>query len=152
MRFYLPEFKIASLRPPQRTFRSKVGGLPWGLAQEQWRRCQECWRLMSLLAQLRHHPPALDLGGGGHVLHLFQCQECFGYEAGQGNDAVMVPLRSLGQGLTQLPPSEDLRGILGGELDRLVGELWIEGYKTEDDDLKAMLGKQLFTQHKLSAF
>src|SRR5262249_25941024 len=124
MKFYVPKFQIASLKGPQTSFRSKFGGLPWGLPLTRWSRCQRCGRLMSLLAQLSHDPPALDLGGSEHVLHLFQCQECFGYDAGAGNDAIMVSVEELGHKLTQLPENEDLHGILGPGLDQLVGELW----------------------------
>ncbi len=102
---------------------------------------------MSLLAQLSHDPPAIDLGGAEHVLHLFQCQECFGYEPGQGNDAIMVPTEELGQGLTPLPANEDLGGVLASN-DQMVGELWIEGWKEEDDGLDPVLAKELFDRDK----
>jgi hypothetical protein len=138
MKFYLPKFQIATLQPPQRKFRSKFGGLPWGLPVERWCRCQQCGTPMSLLAQLSHDPPALDLGGPDHVLHLFQCQECFGFDSGQGNDAVFVPAKSLGKGLTD-PPEP---------LDKLVGELWINGWTEQDDGFDPALAKIIFDQKK----
>lgn len=138
MRFYLPKFEIATLQPPQKKFRSKFGGLPWGLPVDRWSLCQECGKPMSLLAQLSHDPPALDFGGPDHVLHLFQCQECFGYDAGEGNDAVFVPVKDLGRGLSE-PPAP---------LDLLVGELWIKGWTKQDDGLDPALYKQIFDQKK----
>jgi hypothetical protein len=93
---------------------------------------------MSLLAQLSHDPPALDLGGPDHVLHLFQCQECFGYDSGQGNDAVFVPVTDLGKVLTE-PPAP---------LDTLVGELWITGWSEQDDGFDPALYKVIFDQKK----
>jgi hypothetical protein len=148
MKFYVPKLQIATLQAPQTKFRSKFGGLPWGLPLEQWRRCRACGKLMSLLAQLSHDPPALDLGGPEHVLHLFQCQKCFGYDAAAGNDAVMVPVNDLGRGLTPLPSGEDLHGVLGPGLDQLVGELWIEGWNEEDDGLDPAFANELFNQDK----
>ena len=148
MKFYQPKLELAALKPPQRKLRSKFGGLPWGLPLARWSRCQSCGRLMSLLGQLCHDPPALDLGGAKHVLHLFQCQECFGYESGNGNDALMIPVRELDPRMTPLPEDEDLRGILGSDLDRLVGELWIKGWQEVDDGLDPIPAKDVFNQRK----
>lgn len=148
MKFYQPKFQIAALKGPQRKLRSKFGGLPWGLPLERWSRCQSCGRLMSLLGQLCHNPPALDLGGSKHVLHLFQCQECFGYESGKGNDAVMIPVRELGPKITPLPEAEDLHGLLGSDSDRLVGELWIEGWKKVEDGLDPIPAKDAYNERK----
>jgi len=103
---------------------------------------------MSLLTQLTHDSMALNLGGPEHVLHLFQCQECFGYDAGAGNDAIMVPVKDLDHGLTQLPAGEALGGVLGSSLDAMVGELWIDGWKEQDDGLAPGLAKELFDQDK----
>src|SRR4030095_1927637 len=148
MKFYVPKFKIAKVQPPQQQLRSKFGGLPWGLPIEQWNRCQTCGRLMSLLAQLIHHPPALDLGGPEHVLHLFQCQECFGYEPGEGNGAHMASIEELGRGLTQLPTDEDVSGVIASGIDAMVGELWIDGWTEQDDDLDPALAIELFDEEK----
>ena len=65
------------------------------------------------LAQLSHDPPALDLAGADHVLHLFQCQECSGYTTGEGNDAVMVPTEDLGnESEPRYHVDEDPSGII----------------------------------------
>lgn len=89
---------------------------------------------MSLLGQLKHDPPALDFGGPDHVLHLFQCQDCFGYESGHGNDAIFVSAQELGDALCEPPAG----------LERLVGELWIKDWIEEDDGLPSELAKDLF--------
>jgi hypothetical protein len=148
MKFFLPQLQIATLQPPQSRFRSKFGGLPWGLPVEKWSRCQQCHARMSLLAQLSHDPPALDLGDPEYVLHLFQCQNCFGYDAGEGNDAEMVRASELGRGLTPLPQGENLSGILATNLDQMVGELWIEGWTEQDDGFDPALAKELFDQDR----
>lgn len=138
MKFYVPKFQIATLQPPQTRFRSKFGGLPWGLPLERWCYCQTCGKPMSLLAQLRHDPPALYLGNPDQVLHLFQCQECFGYEPQKGNDAILVPFQELGKGLTEPQPP----------LELLAGELWIDGWEEKDDYLDPALAKKIFDQDK----
>lgn len=144
MKFYIPKFKIATLEEPQSCFRSKFGGLPWGLPLDRWSRCQNCGRLMSLLAQLSHDPPAFDLGGADHVLHLFQCQECFGCTTGDGNYAIMVPFAELGNDLTQIPVDEDSAGIISQGIGTMVGELWIDGWSEMDDGLGESLADDMF--------
>ena len=151
MKFFLPKFRIASLEAPQTTFQNKFGGLPWGLPLKMWRHCQSCGRRMSLLAQLKHEPPALDLGRSGDVLHLFQCQECFGFESGDGNDALIIPVNKLGTGLTRLPEDEDLSGALGQNLDQTIGELWIDSWKVEDDGFDPSLATDIFAPAKWAA-
>ncbi len=127
MKFYQPKFQIATLEAPQAKFQSKFGGLPWGLPAELWCRCQDCQKPMSLLAQLSHDPPALDFGVAEQVLHLFQCQECFGYETGQGNLAVFISSGDLGSGLSD-PPEP---------LDRMVGEF--NGPPPKPDEVGGMV-------------
>ena len=60
----------------------------------------------------------------------------------------MVPTKKLGYRATQLPSGEDLRGVLGPALDQMVGELWIDGWKEEDDGLDPALAIELFDQGK----
>jgi hypothetical protein len=113
---------------------------------------------MSLLAQLTHDPPALDLGGPSHVLHLFQCQDpgCLSMDPGMGNDAVMVPVEELGDGLTLLPESEELggcdaimiNGLVPSDLRLLVGELWIDGWLEHEDGFEAALAMNVFDYDK----
>lgn len=158
MKFYRPKLLIATLEGPQTRLLSKFGGLPWGLPTKRWSRCQQCGRLMSLLAQLTHDPPALDLGGPDHVLHLFQCQDpgCLGIEPGEGNDAVMVPIAELRDGLTQVPENEELggcdavmiNGVVPSHLRLLVGELWIDGWLAEDDEFSPELATHAFDCEK----
>lgn len=146
------------MQSPQTSLRSKFGGLPWGLPLERWRRCQECGRLMSLLAQLMHDPPALDLGGPDHVLHLFQCQDpgCLCMDPGMGNDAVMVPVDALSAGLTVVPENEELggcdavmiNGVVPPNLRLLVGELWIDGWEERDDGFDPNLSIDVFDYDK----
>lgn len=142
MKFHVPKFQLATMQPPQTTFCSKFGGIPWGLPLEVWSRCRLCGQLMALLAQLSHEPPAIDLGGPEHVLHLFNCQQC--YEA----NSLMFPVDELGDGLTPLPTDEPLEGILGENLHGMLAELWIDGWEEQDDGLDPSLAVELFDQKK----
>jgi hypothetical protein len=137
MRFYIPQFQIASMQPPQTEFRSKFGGLPWGLPSDRWSWCKQCRKPMSLLAQLCHDPPALDLGAADHILHVFQCQECFGIFDGS-RDAVIISATELGSRLTEPAPL----------LDRLVGELWLKGWTEHDDGLDPSLANDFYDERK----
>lgn len=157
MKFYIPKFLIATMQSPQMEFRSKFGGLPWGLQLDLWRRCEHCGRLMSLLAQLSHDPPALDLGGSGQVLHLFQCQDvgCNGFGAPGSDDAMILPQKELGRGLTPLPNNEDLSSALHYMIDGtdlkmkaegVVGELWIDGWEEHDDGFDSAVASSVLDQ------
>jgi len=75
MRFYRPVMTLAALQPAQDRLLSKLGGHPWGFPQQRWPICADCGSPMSMVAQIEHSPPAIDLGQPGAVLHLFSCAD-----------------------------------------------------------------------------
>jgi hypothetical protein len=70
---YLPRLVLQCMAPAQRALEDKLGGLPWGLPASRWPACRTCGEPQTLLAQLRHAPPRLDLGKAGRSLLVFQC-------------------------------------------------------------------------------
>ncbi|MBB3137765.1 hypothetical protein FHS26_005533 [Rhizobium pisi] len=127
MRFYRPTFELAALQQPQDRLVSKLGGRPWGFPQARWPVCPDCFYPMSMVAQLEHDPPAIDLGSAGGVLHLFFCANllCLSYGAG-GCEAVILRCEEIGHGLTEQPPDEDGNQSINGEV-------WISGWEPHDD-------------------
>lgn len=127
MRFYRPRFVLAALQGPQASLISKLGGLPWGYPADQWPVCNGCAEPQSLVAQLEHNPPALDLGTDGGVLHLFFCANvgCARYGTGLST-AVLLPNDALGYGLTAQPLSRDAAQSINGEA-------WITAWDSFDD-------------------
>lgn len=122
MKNYEPIFSLGALNPPQDRLRSKLGGLPWGLSRSYWPAG------MSLLAQLVHEPPMIDLGGD-YVLHLWHWSDPENYcdppdYVDDRKFSLLLPREKLGRGL--LPPP---RGT------RLFGEVVIEGWREFDDNM-----------------
>ncbi|MFN5468376.1 MAG: hypothetical protein ACK5ZC_13050 [Pirellulaceae bacterium] len=122
MKQYEPIFSIGCMNPPQDRLRSKFGGLPWGLSRNHWPKG------MSLLAQLVHEPPRIDLGGD-YVLHLWHWSDPEQYEDPpdyrvDARHALLLPRSQLGRGL--IPPPQGTR---------LFGEVWIEGWREFDDNM-----------------
>jgi len=93
--YYLPRLGfIPGVKSPAR-FEDKFGGLPWGVSRERWPRCAHCGSVQSLLAQLRHDPPLLDLGRVGRILYVFQCARwhengCDSFDPVSGANACFV--------------------------------------------------------------
>jgi len=136
MKYFSPQFKIATLAPKQKRLRSKIGGVPWGLPAKRWPKC--CGFPQKLLAQLCHKPPMLDLGTTGTVLYLFQCLECLGIDglgsgkSDSGGRAAFILHRSeMGSGFTTVD-GFDHSPEMG---ERLIGEAFIEGYQNADDGI-----------------
>jgi hypothetical protein len=127
MRYFLPNFKIASMEPPQDRLRSKIGGVPWGLPPHRWP--YHCGHPQKLLAQFLHEPPMLDLGEHGAVLHLFQCMHCIGIGRRGGRAAFILSRAAMGDGPVTVP-DYDAPSEYG---ERLIGELWIDGFEGRDD-------------------
>lgn len=75
MKCYVPELELGVLAPPPTGWVDKFGGLPWGFPASKWPICACCKRPQSLLAQVRHHPPRIDLGAEGRTLWVFQCEQ-----------------------------------------------------------------------------
>lgn len=142
MRYFTPQFQIATLIGEQKNLLSKIGGIPWGLPIERWPHC--CGEPQKLLAQLCHEPPMLDLGAPGAVLHLFQCLGCFGIDE-CGCNAFVIDQSELGDGLVQTPGYDD-------QLDqKLIGEFRISGWKEGDDGIPASRFPEFFNERKLWA-
>lgn len=93
--YYLPSLEfIPGVNSPIH-FEDKFGGLPWGVARERWPRCAHCGSVQSLLTQLRHDPPRLDLGRAGRILYVFQCARwhengCDSFDPASGANACFV--------------------------------------------------------------
>lgn len=93
--YYLPRLEfIPGVKPPTQ-FENKFGGMPWGTSEERWPRCAHCDSVQSLLAQLRHEPPKLDLGRPGRILYVFQCARwhengCDSFDPASGANACFV--------------------------------------------------------------
>ena len=125
----MPQLQIAALRPKQDRLRSKIGGVPWGLPPHWWPTC--CGHPQKLLGQFCHEPPMIDLGEEGAVLHLFQCLECLGLVDDSSRAAFIVDDSELSQGLVTIPGYDD-KPDLG---ERLIGEVWIDGWEANDDGI-----------------
>lgn len=70
---YRPVLSLPSDLSPDMAAVERLGGQPWGLADEFWPVCTDCKKRQSLLAQLSHHPQRLNLGAEGRMLFVFQC-------------------------------------------------------------------------------
>lgn len=83
---------------------------------------------MSMVAQLAHAPPMIDLGRPDSMLHLFYCANllCPSYGAADGCRAMILPCGELEAGLTLQPPDKE-----GGQ--SVNGEFWIVGWEQHDD-------------------
>lgn len=100
---------------------------------------------MKLLAQLRHEPPMLDLGIPGAVLYLFQCLACFGIPD-SGRVGFIVEPTDLGSAAVRVP---DYDAECEGQ--RLIGELWIAGWRDEEDGIPATRLPEFFDEGNLWA-
>lgn len=91
---------------------SRVGGLPVGFPSAQWPRCRRCGAPMTLLVQLIHTPPMIDLCADGRTLYVFQCadldrQGCRAFGDGDGGSACFVlGIGERGDEATEPPPSQ----------------------------------------------
>lgn len=118
---YKPLFAIAAGQPEQKKLRSKFGGRPWGLDKKHWPNG------MSLLAQLVHEPPMIDLGGD-YVLHLWhwntpeQYRDPPEYEF-HCDVSTLVRREELGDSLTPAPQGQPL-----------IGEVYIQGWEEVEDN------------------
>lgn len=52
MEYWQPKLVLPDGKPPQDRLIAKIGGLPWGFAQDQWPHCGECDKPMHLACQL----------------------------------------------------------------------------------------------------
>lgn len=87
---------------------------------------------MSMVAQLEHSPPAIDLGRCGAVLHLFSCADllCPSYGNPCGCAAVVLQHQEIGNTLTAPPPDEHADPVINGELR-------ITGWQASEDAVRA---------------
>lgn len=97
MNYYTPELAFGHL-PPQRKLQDKFGGLPWGIPQERWPRCQQCGNPMAHVMQMEHDTDRLDLGGD-RVLCVFMCFNfddcsCETWDAESEANAVLIVERN----------------------------------------------------------
>jgi len=129
MHFHRPEFVLAALQKPQARLLSKLGGHPWGFPQGRWPMCADCGYPMSMVAQLEHAPPMIDLGKPGGVLHLFYCANllCESWGVG-GCHAMILQCEELGSGPTPQPLDKDGDQVINGEL-------WIIGWESHEDQV-----------------
>ena len=91
---YRPILSLPADLPRETAAVERLGGQPWGLADEFWPVCKDCGKRQSLLAQLSHHPERLDLGAEGRMLFVFQCSHdpgmCDTWVGGAGANACFV--------------------------------------------------------------
>jgi len=129
MHFYRPKFVLAALQEPQDRLLSKLGGHPWGFPKQRWPVCPDCGCPESMVAQLEHAPPMIDLGETGGVLHLFHCANllCQSWGA-DGCHAILLRREEIGSGLTLQPPDKDGDQVINGEL-------WITGWEHHEDSV-----------------
>jgi len=83
---------------------------------------------MSMVAQLAHTPPVIDLGRAGSVLHLFFCANvaCRTYGDIDGCRAMILQCQEIGNGVTRQPADKE-----GGQ--SINGELWIVAWDRHED-------------------
>ena len=116
------------------TFRSKFGGLPWGLSPHRWPYCRECGEQMSCVVQVAVYGH-LDRAGpfvgrsdlSDRVLHVFTCERptvCSFWEPHAGANAAFFltfgELQVVGGG-TVVPDGP------------VLPEVWIEDWVSQDD-------------------
>jgi len=125
---YRPKFVLAALQPPQDRLLSKLGGQPWGFPQNCWPVCPGCDNPMSMVAQLAHTLPVIDLGRAGSVLHLFFCANvaCRTYGDIYGCRAMILQCQEIGNGVTLQPADKDAGQSINGEL-------WIVAWDRHED-------------------
>ncbi|HXY35892.1 MAG TPA: hypothetical protein VEI07_16780 [Planctomycetaceae bacterium] len=146
MKYFVPDIRLATELPPQRSVEDKFGGIPWGLKSDDWPKCSDCGHSQSLLAQLLHDPVRLNLGRAGRVLFVFQCNHdpgmCSTWEAGSGANAcfVLEPEALLDQ-MSSLPADEP-------ELEH---ELRVVGWFQREDGLPESLVPSFFDDDKYFA-
>lgn len=145
MRYFVPDICAASEAPPETTAQDKFGGVPFGLPQDKWPKCDDCGKSQSLLAQLIHDRTRLDLGRTGRVLFVYQCNHnpgmCATWDAHSGaNACIVVEPEELGHRLAELP---DDRPTVENEVRVLA---WIE----KDDGLPASLAPAFLSSDSLN--
>jgi hypothetical protein len=110
MNRFIPTLTLGVALPKQVAWEDKFGGLPWGFPLDLWPVCEECEEPLTFLAQLRHQPGRIDLGGENRVLYLFQCEGddgCSTWEVDGGTNAVLILEQDqLGSKLTESPDEE----------------------------------------------
>ena len=145
---------------------SKLGGLPWGFPAEAatpWPVCAECGCPMSFLAQFAPgaHVPRL---GKGHSLFVFKCERdsiCSFWEPdGGANACVLVPHAQLHDGFMAMPhggESEPAYRLVSADAASPVSEpqdedspvlleIWVQGWRAEDDGVPAELEPQFYDE------
>jgi len=127
MKSFLPRFRVATLTAEPARFRSKIGGVPWGLPIEKWPYC--CNAPQKLLAQILHEPPYVNLGGD-FVLYLFQCLECCGIDQ-EGRGVALVKRSDISDSPVTVA-DYDRQSELG---ESLIGELFFDGWDMVDDGI-----------------
>ena len=143
MQYFTPIFQVATLSRPLDRLCSKIGGVPWGFPADHWPVC--CGRPLKLLAQLIHEPPMLDLGTDGTVLHLFQCMDCLGINEPEGRISLILDRSQLDNGPAMVPGYND-----EGEFGRgLIGEFFINGWKSSDDGIPPKRLPEFFCEREL---
>ncbi|MBI3678357.1 MAG: hypothetical protein HY243_17235 [Proteobacteria bacterium] len=108
----------------------RLGGVPFGLPNALWPKCEECGKSQSLLAQFVHHPDRLDLGRDGRSLFVFHCNHdpgmCSDWEATSGANACIVIDREILQNTATPLPSDN---------PPIDDEVIIAGWIEKDDGL-----------------
>lgn len=111
MRYFVPDFVLASRLAAQSMVEDKIGGLPFGVDAFRWPRCAECGGVMSHIGQFRHDERRLDLGSVDRVLCAFQCEHdpgrCANWSPTSGANAVLVLDLDRGAGRAE-PPGDAL--------------------------------------------
>jgi hypothetical protein len=151
MRCFLPDIRLASELPEQAALEDKLGGVPWGLADELWPICSDCGKHQSLVAQFVHDDARLDLGKAGRVLFVFQCNHspgmCDVWAGGSGaNACFVVEPEDLSEGLTRLPedaPPTDLEVRIVGWKEMEDGVAEDQAFEFFDDDAHADLPEEV---------
>jgi hypothetical protein len=83
---------------------------------------------MSMVAQVAHTPPVIDLGRAASVLHLFFCANvaCRTYGGVDGCRAMIPQCQEIGNGVTRQPAHKESGQSINGEL-------WIVAWDRHED-------------------
>jgi len=146
MRYFVPDIYVAAEVAAETNVQDKFGGIPWGLSRNKWPTCRDCGRSQSLLAQLTHDSQRLDLGRGGRVLFVFQCNHdpgmCETWDANSGaNACFVVESENLGDTLSALPNDTPL----------VENEVRVRTWIERDDGLPDSLISAFYSSRGLNA-
>ena len=144
MKYFIPKLESSENLKVPFSFKEKLGGIPFGLIDEEYPFCKECGIPMSLLSQFEHNSERLNLGREGRAMFVFQCNNekiCEAWDAESGaNSCFIAEPENLTGEFTKLPEKEFYL-----EKEKIITN-WVQS----DDGISENLYDDFFDDEKFS--